>query len=138
MTKRSKANLAVALIALLAIPGCGPLGESDEDNAAEVLTDFVDARNQGDFATVCELFSSEVRARFNRAGVNCEQTLRRQFGGGTTTTIRIEAVRVKGDVATVDATVSQVGGAGRAQAYRVVKEDGDWKVRGLTQRSGAP
>jgi hypothetical protein len=127
MAKPSKARIGVALIALLALTGCGPLGDSDEDEAGEVLTDLVEARNQGEFGTVCDLLSSAALANFRRAGVGCEQTLRRRFGAGTTTTIRIDEVRVKGDVATVDATVSQVGGAGRAQTYRLVKEDGEWK-----------
>ena len=122
------ARLFLAAIAALAIAGCGPLGgESEEEKAGDTLTELVDARNQGEFKTVCELLSAKDLARFEEAGVSCEQTLRRRFPTGTTTTIRIEEVRVKGDRATVDATVSQTGGAGRTQTFLLLKEDGEWK-----------
>ena len=44
------------------------------------------------------------------------------------TTIRVEQVRVQGDRATVDATVSHNAGAGNAESILLVKENGDWKV----------
>ena len=119
---------SVALVAL-AIAGCGgPLGgESEEDSAGDTLTELVEARNQGEFGTVCDLLSAQDLARFDKAGISCEQTLRRRFPTGTTTTIRIEEVRVKDDRASIDATVSQTGGAGRAQTFLLIKEDGRWK-----------
>jgi ketosteroid isomerase-like protein len=120
--------VAIALLAA-ALTGCGPLGgESDKEAAGDAVTELVQARNEGDFATVCDLLAADRLERFRRAGVNCEKTLRRVFGHGTTTTIRIEQVRVSGDRATVDATVSQTGGAGNAQTILLLKENGDWKV----------
>jgi hypothetical protein len=128
MAMGSKAKAAVAALIALAIGACGPLGgETEEDKAGDTLTELVEARNQGDFATVCDLIASRELARFEKAGVRCETTLRRRFPTGTTTTIRIEEVRVRDDRATVDATVSQTGGAGRAQTFLLVKEDGEWK-----------
>jgi len=128
MPRTGIARLALAAIAAVAIAGCGPVGgESEKEKAGDTLTELVEARNQGEFATVCELISAQDLARFDEAGVSCEQTLRQRFGSGTTTTIRIEEVRVKGDRATVDATVSQTGGAGRVQTFLLLKEDGEWK-----------
>jgi len=128
MVKGSRAKAAVAVLIALVIGGCGPLGgESEEDKAGDTLTELVEARNQGDFATVCDLISSQDLARFDQAGVTCQETLEERFGSGSTTTVRIEEVRVKGDRATVDATVSQTGGAGRAQTFLLLKEEGEWK-----------
>jgi len=130
MAQGSKAKLAVALAVSLAVAlgGCGPFGgESEEDKAGDTLTELVEARNQGDFAAVCDLISSQDLARFDEAGVSCQETLQQRFGSGSTTTVRIEEVRVKGDRATVDATVSQTGGAGRAQTFLLLKEEGEWK-----------
>jgi hypothetical protein len=122
------ARLSLAAIAALAIAGCGPLGgESEEASAGDTLTELVEARNQGEFGTVCDLLSAQDLARFDNAGVSCEQTLRQRFPTGTTTTIRIEEVRVKDDRASIDATVSQTGGAGRAQTFLLIKEEGEWK-----------
>jgi len=120
--------LGIALAAM-AIAGCGPLaGKSDEDQAGDTVTDLIEARNQGDFATVCELISADQLVKFTQAGTTCEKALPKLAKKGTTTTIRIEQVRVSGDRATVDASVSQTGGAGRAQTILLIKEDGDWKV----------
>ena len=123
--------MVLAAIAALAIAGCGPVGgESEEDKAGDTLTELVEARNQGDFAhRLRPALRPGPGAASSRPATSCEKTLRQRFGPqGTTTTIRIEEVRVKGDRATVDATVSQTGGAGRAQTILLVKEDGEWKV----------
>jgi hypothetical protein len=125
--QRTGAMLAVALS--LSLAGCGPFGgESDSDQASDALTELIEARNQGDFATVCSLISAQQLAKFTRAGTTCEKALPRLAKEGTTTTIRIDEVRVSGERATVDATVSQTGGAGNAQTILLLKEDGDWKV----------
>lgn len=116
-------------LAAIAIAGCGPLGgESDEDQVDDAVTELIEARNQRDFAQVCSLISAQQLDKFARAGTSCEESLPKIAKEGTTTTIRIEQVRVRDDRATVDATVSQTGGAGRAQTILLVKEDGDWKV----------
>jgi PBP1b-binding outer membrane lipoprotein LpoB len=124
----ARATIAAISILVLLLAGCGPFGgKSEQDKAGEVLTELVDARNEGDYARVCELIAAPDLAKFKRAGVSCEKTIRQRFGATASTTIRIEEVKVKGDRASVDATVSQTGGAGFARTFRLVKEDGDWK-----------
>jgi hypothetical protein len=128
---RSKVVLLTAVVALAApLSGCGtPFGgKSDSEAAGDTLTQLIDARNQRDFGAVCDLIAQEQLAKFKRAGTTCEKALPRLAKKGTTITIRIEQVRVSGDRATVDATVSQTGGAGNAQTILLVKENGDWKV----------
>jgi hypothetical protein len=126
----SRVALLVAIAALAAaLPGCGPLGgKSDTDAAGDAVTELIAARNQRDFGAVCDLIAEQQLAKFRRAGTTCEKALPHLAKKGTTTTIRIEQVRVSGDRATVDATVSQTGGAGNAQTILLVKEGGDWKV----------
>ena len=122
----------LAMIAALAAPlaGCDtPLsGKSDTESAGDTLIDLIDARNRRDFAAVCDLIAEQQLAKFKQAGTTCQKALPRIAKKGTTITIRIEQVRVSGDRATVDATVSQTGGAGNAQTILLVKENGDWKV----------
>ncbi len=128
--RRARGPSAITLLLILvALGGCGPFGaKSEEEKAGDAVSELIDARNQSDWAGVCDLLSTGQLARFKRAGTTCEKALPRIAPEGTTTTIRIEQVRVSGDRATVDATVSQSAGAGRAQTILVVKEDGDWKV----------
>ena len=124
----ARATIAALSIFVLVLAGCGPFGDkSDSEKAGDTLTELVQARNEGDYARVCELIAAPDLAKFKRAGVSCEKTIRQRFGAAATTTIRIEEVKVKGDRASVDATVSQTGGAGFARTFRLVKEDGDWK-----------
>jgi Domain of unknown function (DUF4878) len=124
----ARATIAVLSIFVLVLAGCGPFGgKSDSEKAGDTLTELVEARNEGDYARVCELIAAPDLAKFKQAGVSCEKTIRQRFGAAASTTIRIEDVKVKGDHASVDATVSQTGGAGFARTFRLVKEDGDWK-----------
>jgi len=118
----------VALMTV-ALAGCGPFGgKSDRTTAGDTVTQLIEARNQGDFVKVCSLIASQQLAKFKQAGTTCERALPKLAQKGTTTSINIDQVRVSGDRATVDATVSQNGGAGNAQTILLVKEGGDWKV----------
>jgi hypothetical protein len=120
--------VAVALMTI-ALAGCGPFGgKSAQDKAGDAVTQLIEARNQGDFVRVCSLIASQQLAKFKQAGTTCEQALPKLAQKGTTTSINVDQARVSGDRATVDATVSQNGGAGNAQTILLVKEGGDWKV----------
>jgi ketosteroid isomerase-like protein len=120
---------ATLVLAALAIGGCGPLGgKSDSEQVSDAVNNLIEARNQGDYATVCDLIAEQQLVKFKAAGTTCAEALPKIAQKGSTTTIRIEQVRVSGDRATVDATVSHNAGAGRAQTILLVKEGGDWKV----------
>ena len=126
--QRSKEATA-ALLAALALAGCGPFGgKSAEDQVRDTVDQLVTARNQSHFADVCSLFASAQLAQFKKAHTTCEKFLQQHASRDTTTTIRVEQVRVQGDRATVDATVSHNAGAGNAESILLVKENGDWKV----------
>jgi hypothetical protein len=120
--------IACALVALT-LAGCGPFGgESEEDKAGDVVTQLIEARNSGDFATVCGLLAEQqVKGIEKASGSSCAQALSKLEAQGNAT-VRIDEVRVEGDRATVDATLSQRGQAGQAQSILLVKEGGDWKV----------
>ncbi|MEK6250860.1 MAG: hypothetical protein AABM43_02750 [Actinomycetota bacterium] len=129
MGEARRARVVAAALMTIALAGCGPFGgKSEEDKAGDAVTQLIEARNQGDFVKVCSLIASQQLAKFKQAGTTCEQALPKLAQKGTTTSINVEQVRVSGDRATVDATVSQNGGAGNAQTILQVKEGGDWKV----------
>jgi PBP1b-binding outer membrane lipoprotein LpoB len=124
-----RSGVIAVLLAALALAGCGPFGgKSDEDQVRETVDQLVTARNQSHFADVCSLFASAQLAQFKKANTTCEKFLQQHAAPDTTTTIRVEQVRVEGDRATVDATVSHNAGAGNAESILLVKENGDWKV----------
>jgi PBP1b-binding outer membrane lipoprotein LpoB len=126
--RKAKTIVAVALLALT-LSACGAFGgKSDEDKVRDTVDALVVARNQHHFAKVCSLIASAQLAKFKQAGTTCAKALPRLAQKATTTTIRIEQVRVSGDRATVDATVSHNAGAGSAQTILLIKEGGDWKI----------
>jgi Domain of unknown function (DUF4878) len=127
--RRPKPLAAVAL-SLIVLSGCGALGggKSDTDQIRDTVNSLVVARNQEHFATVCGLIASSQLAKFKQAGTTCAKALPKLAQKDTSTTIRIEQVRVSGDRATVDATVSHNAAAGSAETILLVKEGGDWKV----------
>jgi Domain of unknown function (DUF4878) len=123
------AAFTAGLLTALALAGCGPFGgKSDEDQVRDTVDQLVTARNQSHFADVCSLFASAQLAQFKKAHTTCEKFLQQHAAPDTTTTIRVEQVRVEGNRATVDATVSHNAGAGNAESILLVKENGDWKV----------
>lgn len=135
MAQARTATALVVVLAALAVAGCGPLGgKSDEEKARDAITELIDARNQHDFKKVCGLISSQLLAKIQRPGTPCQKALEQavpKVAGTAALTIRVDQVRVRGDSATVDATISQTGGAGRAQTILMVKEGGDWKFAKL-------
>jgi hypothetical protein len=124
----AKAVIVLA-VAALALAGCGPFGgQSEEDKASDAVTELIDARNDGDFAKVCDLIAADQLAKFEQAGTTCTQALPKLAQTESTTTVRVDDVRVSEDRATVDATISRQGQGGQAQTILLVKEGGDWKV----------
>ncbi|MEK6276560.1 MAG: nuclear transport factor 2 family protein [Actinomycetota bacterium] len=131
MRARAKPITALALAATaLALAGCGPFGgESEEDKAGDAVTELIDARNDGDFARVCELLAKPVVDGIEgTSGKSCDEALGSLAEGQRSQTVRIDEVRVEGDRATVDATVGPTGQAGVPQNILLIKEEGDWKV----------
>jgi hypothetical protein len=129
MGEARRARVVAVALMTIALAGCGPFGgKSEQDQAGDTVTQLIEGRNKGDFAKVCSLIASQQLAKFEQAGTTCEQALPKLAQKGTTTSVKVEQVRVSGDRATVDATVSQNGGAGNAQTILLVKEGGDWKV----------
>ena len=129
MGEARRARVVAVALMTIALAGCGPFGgKSAQDKAGDAVTQLIEARNQGDFVRVCSLIASQQLAKFKQAGTTCEQALPKLAQKGTTTSINVDQARVSGDRATVDATVSQNGGAGNAQTILLVKEGGDWKV----------
>jgi ketosteroid isomerase-like protein len=121
---------AIACLALLgALAGCG---ESDQEQAREVVQDFVDARNAGDGAAECALYS-ESYVQSLGVSDNCAAFVEEQSSGAAVEELEIVEVTVKGDTATADLDVTVEGeGEGPAriglQLEREGGDDGDWRI----------
>jgi ketosteroid isomerase-like protein len=117
---------AIAAVAVLA--GCGG---GDELSAADVAGAYVQARNQGDAAKVCELYSQQLVASLKTS--NCVAFIQEQTSG-TATDLSVIRVSEKGDHATATIQARVGGNVANAIApiqLQLSKESGEWRVSGI-------
>jgi hypothetical protein len=117
-----------AIVALTALAGCGG---SDEQSAHDVAQAYVVARNQGDAAKICELYSEQLIQQLKTS--NCVAFVREQTSG-TATDLSLVGVSETGDQAT--ATIQAKVGGDIANAIapiqvELTRQDGEWQISGL-------
>ena len=117
----------VCAAALVAAAGCG---ETDQEQAREVVQDYVDARNEGDFELVCDLYSDSFKQQL-AIGENCPAFVEEQTSGAGGE-LSVADVRVRDDRATADLDVSE-GSEGPSRVALVLEreDDGEWKITGI-------
>jgi hypothetical protein len=119
----------VCVAALAALAGCG---ESDQEQAREVVQDYVDARGADDYGRICELYSDDFKEELNVD--DCEAFVREQTSGGEGNgqeELNIVDVRVRDDRAIAEIDVVR-GEQGPSRIGLVLTRDGDdWKISGL-------
>jgi ketosteroid isomerase-like protein len=120
-----------AMVLITALAGCGGGGGGDEQSARDVAQEYVVARNQGDAAKICELYSEQLIHSLKTS--NCVAFVQEQTSG-TATDLSLQGVKQNGDRAT--ATVQARVGGSIANAIAPIeltltKQDGEWKVSGL-------
>jgi ketosteroid isomerase-like protein len=125
-----RAWIAGAVVAAL-IAGCGGGGGSGPQSAKDVADAYVSARNSGDAAKVCELYSQQLIQQLKTA--NCVGLVQEQTSG-TATDLTVLHVAQHGDTAT--ATIQAKVGGNIANAIapielQLTKQNGEWKVSGL-------
>ena len=117
---------ALACVAALAgVTGCG---ESDQEQAREIVQDYVDATNSDDYERICELYSESLKEELGAA--DCPAFVQEQSSGAETELELVE-VRVSGDKATADLdSVSEQEGPARL-SLQLERGGDDWKISGF-------
>ena len=112
-------------VAFAASAGCG---ESEQEQAREVVQDYVDASNANDFERVCELYSETLKDQLG--ATDCPAFVQEQSSGAETELELVE-VRVNGDRATADLdAVSEQEGPARL-GLQLEREDDEWRITGF-------
>ncbi len=114
-----------------AIAGCGGGGNSGPQSAKDAADAYVSARNSGDAAKVCELYSQQLIQQLRTA--NCVGLVQEQTSG---TAIDLTVLRVAQHGNTATATIQARVGGNVANAIapielQMTREDGEWKISGL-------
>jgi hypothetical protein len=125
-----RAWIAGSVVAAV-LAGCGGGGGSGPQSAKDVAEAYVSARNSGDAAKVCELYSRQLIQRLRTS--NCVGFVREQTSG-TATDLTVLRVVQHGDRAT--ATIQARVGGNIANAIapiqlQLTREGDQWKVSGL-------
>lgn len=125
--RRSLTALACTA-ALAGLVGCG---ESDQEQAREVVQDYVDARSEGDYERVCELFSDDFKREL-AVGENCAEFVQEASGdGGGNQELQVIDVRVRDERAIADIDVVRGQEGPSRIGLLLERQDDDWKITGL-------
>ena len=120
---------AACLAALALLVGCG--GGSSQ-SASDVAQDYVDARNAGDAAKVCDLYTDTLKQRLGAD--KCAAFIQEQTSGAHLD-FRLIGVQENGDKATatlgVSSTTQELPVTARKLQLSLAKQDGDWKIDGF-------
>ena len=113
------------------IVGCGGGGSGGPQSARDVADAYVNARNSGDAAKICELYSQQLIQQLKTS--NCVAFVQEQTSG-TATDLTVLHVAQHRDQAT--ATIQARVGGSIANAIapievRLTRENGEWRVSGL-------
>src|SRR4051794_17730332 len=124
----------VLLLAALGLAACG--GGNDKQEAEQTVRDFVKATNTRDAAKLCnDLLSKDfIEQATGATGDKAKSTCKQQFKlfrGLNLKLIRINKTKINGSKATVD-TVIDSQDQPQPRVFRLVKEDGRWRLAGGT------
>lgn len=123
---RSLTALACAA-ALLAAAGCG---ESDQEQAREVVQAYVDAQNDEDFGAVCDLYSDPLKAQLGVTEEACPAFVEEQStGADVRLQLELVKVTVNGDTAIADIDAVREDGEGPSRLpLTLERRDGEWRI----------
>jgi hypothetical protein len=115
----------------MALAACGGDDDADDD-ARQVLEDFVAATNARDGDALCgELLTQDYLEKYTGAtGDRAEEACKQQLeviSGLKLRLVSIDRVEVDGDRATLRATIA-TGGQRMKRRFELAKEDGEWKL----------
>jgi hypothetical protein len=120
-------TIAVCAAVMVGSVGCG---QSDEQQARDVVQDYVDARADGDYERVCELYSDSFKQQLVGGG-DCAAFVEEQSSGAPTGELEIVDVRVRDDRGTADLDVAGESGQPIRVGLQLERQDGDWRITGL-------
>lgn len=108
---------------LAAVAGCG---DSGEEQARDVVQDYVDAANADDFDRICELYSDEYIEQLGTE--DCPAFVQEQ-SSGVEQELELVDVRTNGDQATAEIDIAREEEGGPARITLQLVRDGDeWRI----------
>ena len=133
--RRYGIGLAVAAIAIGALPGCGLGGDdgggSDRDAVEQVMSDLESASRDGDGSRICEeIFTPKLSSSVTRSSSSgsCASEVKANMFSPDTQ-IEVESISVP-DGSSATAMVKESNG--NVSRVFLVKQGDEWRIRGVT------
>lgn len=134
-----------AVVAVLAIAGCGSSGPTDKQQIETAIVTYYKAFGNGDSGGACDELASATKAALERAGrgKDCTEILdaalkRPDYASiaPKLSNVRVTRITIAGDKASAAVLVPGVranGALGARTNVPVLKEHGAWKIVGAPQ-----
>ncbi len=138
MPKRALGDprLLVALIAALALTGCG--GRSASDAVRSTLSRFGKATDRHDYAALCrDVFTPELVQGLLERGLPCERALQIGLANVSGARLEVQRVTVHGDQAEAFVRSTAAGESPANDTVELVREAGIWRIARLVPTTPA-
>jgi hypothetical protein len=127
-------RLIPGLVALaLVLAACGSTGPSDEQLVARTVGEFGRATTAKDYRALCtRILAPSLIEKVTRAGLPCEQALRKGLGDVRDPRLTIGRITVSDDHATAEIRTSATGQAPSQDTLRLERVGGSWRIASLS------
>lgn len=138
-----KGRQRIAAIAILGVAAVVVVlalrpGPDAEKEVRAALDRYAAATRTKDYQTLCDdLLSSELVGRIRNAGLPCEVALKTGLDERRNPQLTVLGVEVSGDQALASVRGTAVGEPAATTTYRLVREDGTWKIATSPGDAGA-
>jgi ketosteroid isomerase-like protein len=123
-------SVTALICAALLAGGVAACGESDQEQAREVVQQYIDASNADDFDQVCDLYSDEFKQQLV-AGANCPAFVQEQ-SSAVEQEFELVQISVNGDRGTAEINAVQKEEGGPRRIRLQLQRTGDeWQVSGF-------
>jgi hypothetical protein len=114
-------------------------GPNQEKEVRATLAQYATATREKDYQKLCDsLLSSELVKGIRNAGLPCEVALKTGLDQRRNPQLTVLGVEVSGDQALASVRGTAIGEVAATTTYRLVREDGGWKIATSPGDSTAP
>jgi hypothetical protein len=129
-------RLAVALVAALALAGCGDSGPTEEEQVRSTLNAFSRATAAKDYQALCDrLLAPSLIADLKKIGLPCEIALQQGLAEVKEPRLIIGDINVDGKKATAQVRTSAQGQAPSSDTVELERTDEGWRIASLATPS---